>query len=288
MLRAVRQSLGQLGGSSELVGGYVRSQRGPDGGFRDRGGRSDLYYTVFGLELLAALGAPVPPETVAFLLAFGLGDQLDLVHLSCLIRSRAAVGLQWSNADSQALAARIERHRAADGGYDSEPGASTGTAYACFLATMAYEDLELPVPDRDGLLSSLMQLRADDGGFANHAGHAVGLTPTTAAAATLLRSLGVDCPPALVAWLLARRHPDSGFYAVPGAPIPDLLSTATALHALACMNVPLDAFREPCLDFVRSLWSDDGAFAGSWADPTPDCEYTYYGLLALGHLAHDH
>ena len=80
------------------------------------------------------------------------------------------------------------------------------------------------------------------------------------------------------------RHPDSGFYAVPGAPMPDLLSTATAIHALSVLGEPLDAIREPCLDFVRSLWSGDGGFGGSWADPTPDCESTYYGLLALGHL----
>jgi hypothetical protein len=80
------------------------------------------------------------------------------------------------------------------------------------------------------------------------------------------------------------RHPESGFYAAPAAPIPDLLSTATALHALSAMGVPLDALREPCLDFVQSLWNGAGAFSGSWADGTPDCEYTYYGLLALGHL----
>jgi inactivated superfamily I helicase len=149
---------------------------------------------------------------------------------------------------------------------------------------MAYEDLGTLVPSRDALLQSLQRLRSADGGFANQPGQSVGLTPTTAAAATLLRSLGECCPPGLEAWLLAQRHPESGFYAVPGAPVPDLLSTATALHALSCIGASLDSLRQPCLDFVRSLWTGDGAFAGSWADPTPDCEYTYYGLLALGHL----
>jgi hypothetical protein len=38
------------------------------------------------------------------------------------------------------------------------------------------------------------------------------------------------------------------------------------------------------LDFVDSLWTNRGGFFGSWLDDTLDCEYTYYGLLALGHL----
>ena len=43
--------------------------------------------------------------------------------------------------------------------------------------------------------------------------------------------------------------------------------------------------KEPCLDFIDSLWSAAGGFHGNWADDTLDPEYTYYGLLALGHLA---
>ena len=85
--------------------------------------------------------------------------------------------------------------------------------------------------------------------------------------------------------MLSRCSPEGGFFAVPAAPIPDLLSTATALHALRSMGASLDAVREPCLDFIQLLWTGGGSFCGSWADPTPDCEYTYYGLLALGSLA---
>lgn len=70
----------------------------------------------------------------------------------------------------------------------------------------------------------------------------------------------------------------------PAAPIPDLLFTATALRAMSCVSVPLDSVRDPCLDFIHSLWTGNGSFLGSWADNTLDCEYTYYGLPALGHL----
>jgi hypothetical protein len=63
------------------------------------------------------------------------------------------------------------------------------------------------------------------------------------------------------------------------------LSTATALHALSELCVPLTGLRETCLDFLDTLWTSRGAFCGSWLEAAPDCEYTYYGLLALGHLS---
>jgi hypothetical protein len=49
--------------------------------------------------------------------------------------------------------------------------------------------------------------------------------------------------------------------------------------------VPLTGLRETCLDFLDTLWTSRGAFCGSWLETAPDCEYTYYGLLALGHLS---
>ena len=72
---------------------------------------------------------------------------------------------------------------------------------------------------------------------------------------------------------------------LPAAPIPDLLSTATALQALSGMKISIAGIQEACLDFVDSLWTNRGAFYGNWMDDTVDCEYTYYGLLALGHLS---
>jgi hypothetical protein len=85
---------------------------------------------------------------------------------------------------------------------------------------------------------------------------------------------------------MAQQHPNGGFMAVPGAPLPDLLSTATALHALACLERRIPStVHERCLDFIDTLWSADGGFHGHWADDHLDAEYTFYGLLALGHLS---
>jgi prenyltransferase beta subunit len=110
-------------------------------------------------------------------------------------------------------------------------------------------------------------------------------TTSTAAAVMLHRHLGGMAEAEQGRWISQRCHPQGGFRATPDAPIPDLLSTATALHALSAMHVPIDSIRESCLDFVDTLWTNRGGFHGNWADDELDCEYTYYGLLALGHLA---
>jgi hypothetical protein len=49
-------------------------------------------------------------------------------------------------------------------------------------------------------------------------------------------------------------------------------------------GVAFQKLREPCLDFLDSLWTGN-AFVAHWEDEDPDCEYTFYALLALGQLA---
>lgn len=286
MLQIARLAPKQLGESAGLVEAFLRSQMDPGGGFLDRAGTPDLYYTVFGLEGLIALGAAVPEETAGFLRGFGDGAGLDLVHLCCLIRCWANVcGPRALPLDVEAITARLEAYRTYEGGYNTTAGADGGTAYACFMVAAAYQDLRAAMPEPEDMLRCLALLRADDGGYANQPDQPLGLTPSTAAAVTIFHFLGEPIPEELGGWLLSRCHKDGGFYAVPAAPIPDLLSTATALQALASMKVPLGAIQEACLDFVDSLWTNRGAFYGNWMDDTADCEYTYYGLLALGHLS---
>ena len=113
----------------------------------------------------------------------------------------------------------------------------------------------------------------------------MGYTNATAAAVTMLHQFDMPVHSETGIWLLNQLHLDGGFLAMPKAPIPDLLSTATTLHALACLDVVLvPSAKEKCLDFLDSLWSAEGGFHGHWADEHLDAEYTYYGLLALGHL----
>ena len=280
MLQVARLAPKLLGDSAGLVRDFLLRQFLPTGGAQDRGGKADLYYTIFALAGLEAVLAQNPPQH-DWLATFGDGEGLDFIHLGALARCRAATG--QSAAD---LLPRIEAYRTPDGGYHETLGAKAGHAYGCFVALGAYQDAggELPEPLR--MVQCLKFLETPDGAWGNVRGMKRGTVPATAAAITLLHQLGVPVNDAVADWLLAQIHPEGGWLAVPGAPIPDLLSTATALHALACMERPLsEDQRERCLDFVDTLWTAEGGFHGHWADDALDPEYTFYGLLALGHLA---
>jgi prenyltransferase beta subunit len=287
MLQVARLAPKLLGDSTPLVENFLRSQLGNDGGFAGRDGRSDLYYTVFGLDGLLALRAELPAGlTAQYLQSFGDGAGLDFVHLACLARCWSAMPTPWRDkAPRNALLRRIEEFRAGDGGYDDERGSASGTIYGCFLAYGAYQDLAAALPSPDRIVQCIQAHRTADGGYSNLRDAAVGLTPVTAGAATLLRHLGIRLNPAIADWLLVRCGPQGGFFATPEAPLPDLLSTATAIHALVGLHADLGPIEESCLDFVDSLWTSRGGFFGHWADDAIDCEYTYYGLLSLGHLS---
>ena len=288
LIQVARLGAKLLGDSAELVREFHRRQWTVAGGGSDRSGRPDLYYTVFTLNGCEALGAPIPDAQLEiWLKTFGEGEGLDLVHVTSLARCWASLGKRRMPAGlGKALLARLESFRKPDGGYDGASHKPHGTAYGSFLALGAYQDLGKFPPRPLSIVQSLKRLETPDHAWNNSPGLPVGSTNPTAGAVTLLRHLHLPLNPAIGDWLLARLHPQGGFTAVPGAPMPDLLSTATALHALACLDRRLTpGQRERCLDFVDTLWSAEGGFHGHWADDHLDAEYTFYGLLALGHLS---
>lgn len=289
MLQVARLAPQLLGDSTSLVRRFLEGRQTSSGLFPDRHGQPDLYYTVFGLEGLVALS--VEPDTRALgraLRSQAVKPAEDFVHLCCRARVWAMIDGGAPAEVKRGLAERLARHRAADGGFNPTPGAEHGTAYGCYLALGAHQDLGVELPATAGLVECLAGLQAESGGWANsrEALPGGGATNATAAALAVLRQVG-QAPPAGVAdWLFGCAHPQGGFRAAPAAPLPDLLSTATALHALAGLDAPLPPpLKEQCLDFVDSLWTNEGGFHGHWADDTLDCEYTWYGLLALGHLS---
>jgi prenyltransferase beta subunit len=288
MLQVARLAPQILGDSSALVREFLASQLGADGGGKDRDGRSDLYYTIFVLAGLQTLQADFDRDLVErHLRDFARCDELDFVHLGALARCWGSVGIERiSSREIDALVARIETHRSADGGYDADMNAAAGNAYGCFIALGAYQDLQRSMPQPLRVLNCLGSLETPDGAWANAPGLKHGSTNATAAAVTVMRQLNVPVESRAAEWLLARQHSSGGFLATPTAPLPDLLSTATTLHVLAQLGCELSAdARERCLDFVDSLWDAQGGFHGHWADDYLDAEYTFYGLLALGHLA---
>ncbi len=287
MLQVARLAPQVLGESTELVSDYLLSQHRPEGGFCDRQGKPDLYYTIFGVGGLLALQRPLPVEPLArFLSDYGDGAALQLVDFSCLIRAWASLPIEVRPHELDGrLIQRLEQFRTPDGGYAITRGESNGTVYGCFLALGIAQDLGATLPDPEGVLKCVDGLRTSDGAYANGQDMRMGLVPPTAAAVAIHRHLNRRSPDGVADWLFSRLHPEGGFVVAEGAVIPDLLSTATALHALDSLQADLRPVKDLCLDFIDTLWTARGGFHGTWEDDHLDVEYTYYGLLALGHLS---
>ncbi|MDA8020083.1 MAG: hypothetical protein MPN21_21805 [Thermoanaerobaculia bacterium] len=277
-----------LGDATSLVADFLRSRQTRDGGFGDRGddrSSGDLYYTVFGLDALAAVGSEPRRPVRGFLETFDGGQELDLVHLGCLIRAWSAVEADPGEARREAWRRRLDDLRRDDGGWAAEPDVGHSSVYSTFVALGAHQDagLELAEP---AAVRAYLEARLDDaGGYEADAELTVATTPTTAAAVDALRQLGAEPSSRSIDWLRRRIHPQGGFLAADGAPMPDLLSTAVALHSLVGLGASITDLADLMLDYVDTLWTSRGAFHGHWADDEVDCEYTYYGLLALGHLS---
>lgn len=286
MLKAASKATNLLADSAELVIDFISRQINTDGGFRGRSADSDLYYTVFGLETLLALDADIDRDRIIdYLRKFGDGAGLDFIHLACLARC-------WTDLSQEPIAENIrsgivrgiESYRSGDGGCSNCIGGKHGTAYGCFVALGLYQDLNMELPNSAGLIECINSLQRADGGYANESNVQAASTPATAAALMVLHYLNEQIDDASLQWLLGQCSDKGGFLAACKVPMPDLLSTATALHALGVTGADTDKIKQPCLDFIDSLWSSRGGFCANWLDKTLDCEYTYYGLLALGHL----
>jgi hypothetical protein len=300
----------------ESIKEFLATQLATDGGFLGRDGKSDLYYTVFGIQLIHALNltpekklsicnalAPfvVPAEAGTtndkvsivmrtdtslsnFLQKIGDVAGLDFVHLASLIRCHALLQIETTS-NFQLMVAQIESFRSSDGGYSHlDINAESGTVYAGFLAYLAYYEGGLAMPDSDKLIQSLEHLKMKDGSYANDSGMESGSTTATSAAVILLNAFGKKVENITINALLSRAQPDGGFLAGASSPVPDLLSTATALFALKALDYDISGEQSAHREFIVSLWNEDGGFSGHIFDDTSDCEYSLYALLALGLL----
>lgn len=293
----IRQSLIEAAGRSALLLGsrtadvvrIIMQRQNPDGGFRGKGTDSDLYYTGFALLSLVALKAEFDTASVIpFLESFEAGQGQDLAHLAALIRQRVLVMDEPFDGTLQnAFCERVETFLCGDGGYHHLNAGKTGSAYGCFLAIGAYQDLgiELPAEKVEGMLACIEQLRSGGGGFFNERLIPAVSVPGTAAAMIVRRVLtGAVQDMDAVHWLL-KCLDDGGFRVMPIAPVADLLSTAVALHSLVMAGYDLSSIRSSCLNFVDLLWNGQVGFCANAFDPISDPEYMFYGLLSLGHLS---
>ncbi len=316
MLRAARLGRNRLPDSAQPLRQFLTGQRDSGGGFVNRQGRSDLYYTAFGLMCWIALDGAIDEPLRQYVLAADPA-QLDLVHLSCWARSAALLAETGGDKLRTAAISRVTELNVLTPSPSFSP-------YDAFLAVGIYQDMaQEPRAERnlaEGVMAALDACRCRGGGYG---GKGLKLPLVSLASAALVVQWALDQPldPTDVAWLTDQCR-SGGFASSPLAKGPDLLSTAVALLALSCSGADLSAIVHDCRGYVLGLydgascpsknvarasrpWSEDAkmaeilmgetpmlrrqalfqraaSFHPTADDPHSDCEYSLYGMMALG------
>jgi geranylgeranyl transferase type-2 subunit beta len=270
---------------------WVRARQNPDGGFSGREGGSDLYYTGFALRTLAVL-QELESDAAARAANFlrdrrsapaGVVDLFSLLVGSFLVRLAGGPDVfddatpDWPDR----VAATLESHRHADGGYARALGGTSGSTYTTFLVALTLELLGKTIPDPDRL-RAFLKSRYRDGGFVEIPQmKRAGTNPTAAGVGTLQILGGLDDGTAVADFLLRMVNDEGGLRANDRIPAADLLSTFTGGWTLADLGGfdQLDCNRLRA--YAESLQGPDGGFRGGAWDTGFDVEYTFYGVGVL-------
>lgn len=275
LLQTLTRGCDSLGAEARaLIVAFMLTQRTERGTYINKQGEEDLYYTSFGWLLESALGLEQDAEAMARYLAEFDAEHLDLVHYAALLRCRlmqkGAQGrlmLLW-----EALQRTPIRELES---FATVPNNDLASPYTQFVWMSLCEDTR-----NHYCKVSLEQYRTSDGGYANiRCAESMATNATAAALMVAGQCEGYDLE--RVRPLVAMQHESGGFKASMVAPVPDLLSTATALFVLDCYGVQP---RYDSSDFVEAHWLANGGFAATLLDDRSDVEYLFYGLLALGTL----
>jgi hypothetical protein len=233
---------------------YIKSQQTVEGGFANKGGKCDLYYSLFGCYIAEALGIiEVKHSLRAYVKKIILEGELSGVHQKC------AVILYVKLFGSETLPEFLRKN---------EPLAAQ---YSDFINLLAYYYSE----DYASLSMVWQKLRK------------IRISSEMPCSVTSANMILQDC------FNITDKEPweqMKGFYrngsfsAYNKTAHGDLLSTGVALYALRFVNSELDFIKPDCLMYIDSLYSE-GGFTATKMDSGTDVEYTFYGLLALGSLA---
>lgn len=273
---------------------FFTARQNADGGFSGRQGGSDLYYGSFGLRGLALLGELT--EDRARLAAGYLNSQWDRratlgsVEFLSLVTSalliEAATGIAAFPKDRSPLALVLEHVgplQRDDGGYARTAKSPHSSTYHTFLVASCLELLGSPLRDPVKTAACVRARQRPDGGFVELPQLAQGgVNPTAAAVGLLSMTAGLDADTANRAaeFLRANQTEEGGFRANGRIPFADLLSTFTALVALADLKA-LDRIDAAAARRYAQRLAHDGGFRGGAWDDAADVEYAFYGLGVL-------
>lgn len=263
---------------------FMKSQQNADGGFKDRGGRSDLYYSLFGMLILEAEGRrqkakesvqsqysvaqpafEIKAKLTQFVKNQSSGEVPGFIEQCCLALLQKELRINRISRTKTLLKLTRsfwkERY-------------SINLSYRSFVLFLT---LDAVLPFRS-LLQRFSGKMLSGVEVNEH-------SPCSEIAAKvfLLKILGKDGSDEQQL-LISLFSESGGFRAFQHLEQADMLSTAVALFALKNADCDVRLLTPCCLEFIQRNFVD-GAFLSGDGDQTTDLEYTFYGLLALGTLA---
>jgi hypothetical protein len=242
---------------------FIRLKQTKEGGFMDRAGKCDLYYSLFGCFVAEALNVPdVKMSLKAYVRKTVVESTLTGVHLYCgaILYSKL-----WGLDDiSEILRKEVMTVLKKGNNWQSE--------YTNFLGILSLYYLE----DFTGIRRIIHQYKQSPG--------AAELPCSVTAANSVLFEIAGKPDAQAEEKLTSFYRGNGGFAAIKHAPTEDLLSTAVALYALHFIDADVRQIKPDCLSFIDDLYLN-GGFRSMQVDFETDVEYTFYGLLALGALA---
>jgi geranylgeranyl transferase type-2 subunit beta len=287
----------------ELSMGFFLSRQQGDGGFCGRASGSDLYYTAFALRALAILGCADEQATqsAAKYLRGQLQANVSVIDLISLIFA-AKLLETWSGESVFAdvtsdwptsVANLFETLRRPDGGYAKTNEGHASSTYQTFLIALAYELLELPLPEPQRAVEFLLSQQREDGGFVEiKVMRRSGTNPTAAAVGGLLvfqQQLGEtiitpELSQDVSEFLLDNVTEEGGLRANTQIPIADLLSTYTGWQTMRDVGAWDQVDVAATQAFVESLRQESGGYLAAAWDEVADVEYSFYGTALQGLL----
>ncbi|MEI6436329.1 MAG: prenyltransferase/squalene oxidase repeat-containing protein [Bacteroidota bacterium] len=241
---------------------WIYSQQTEAGGFPDRGGESDLYYTLFGFFLSEALEMEMAlPMLKEYVRRTAQPQNHTGIDLFCLAILHASLF-----PDDPATGSFIREIRKF---HREKKFIQNG--YSGFLVILSL----LYLHDYAGAWQILKS-------FGNGWNETDKPCPVVSAE-QVLASLKSGKKEGMAEPIMSFYRVNGGFNALSNAPSADLLSTAVALFALRFTGYDLRLIRPDCFIFIDGLYYE-GGFKANALDAQIDVEYTFYGLLALGAL----
>jgi hypothetical protein len=239
----------------------TRNLLSKDGGFCDRAGKPDIYYSLFGSFVSEALSEAECIENLKnYVKKLDLSKSYDNVNLYCA----AILVSQFpdKNINTRILIKQVK---------DALLNKANQSDYNFFLGflTLYYQK------DYFLLYKILKQTTANgsNGDFP---------CPVLAARAIIIKISGRKVEN-IEQRIMSFYRENGSFCALKNSPVGDLLSTAVALYALQFIHADFRAIKPDCMAYVDSLY-ENGSFKATSLDEDTDIEYTFYGLLALGSL----